>query len=211
MRKILLTTLVIIAMASVAGADVLWDQSDYNAEGPGFFNGEGGQPPFGMTMYTVSDIVVDEPWNVSTITTHWSILDVNWANFTEGYLHVWPKTGPLPEATDIPTDSAIVPMSGSVDMNIGVAVADGIDLMLEPGEYWIGITPFAPAGPFGLEVQFSSSTLIGDWSPSYDPNGMPMAGWLNFTMEADATILIEGNVTVATESKSLSDVKALFE
>ena len=208
MRKILLTTLAIVALATVAGAEILWDQAEADMGAPGFFNSESGSPPFGMTMFTVSDILVDDVWNVTTITTYWSILDEGWANLFEGYLVVFPKTGPLPADTDDPTLSALVPMTATTELNLGTLVAGDLDLLLEPGEYWIGITPIAPA-PFGPEVHLSSTINYGDASPSYDPFGMP-PGWMNFTPDHDATILIEGAVTVATEAKSLTDVKTLF-
>jgi hypothetical protein len=209
MRKIMLTTLAILSLAAVAGAEVLWDQSEADMGAPGFFNTESGAPPFGLTMFTVNDIVVDQMWTVTTISTYWSILDENWATLSEGYLHVFPKTGPLPGESDDPTLSMLVPMTATVDANFGTLVAGGLDLALEPGEYWIGITPIAPAGPFGPEVHLSSTMLMGDDSASYDPYGMPVA-WFNFNPGYDATILIEGETTVATEAKSLSEVKALF-
>ncbi len=210
MRKIMLTTLAVVALATVAGADILWDQAEADMSAPGFFNSESGSPPFGMTMFTVSDILVDDVWNVTTITTYWSILDEGFANLTEGYLHVFPKTGPLPAETDDPTLSLLVPMSATVESNTGTLVCGDLDLGLEPGEYWIGITPIA-AAPFGPEVHLSSTINWGDASPSYDPYAFPgPPAWFNFTPDHDATILIEGAVTVATEARSLTDVKTLF-
>jgi len=209
MRRIMLTTLAIVALTAAAGAEVLWDQSEADLGAPGFFNTESGAPPFGLTMHTVSDIVVAETWNVSSISTFWSILDENWASLTEGYLHVFPKTGDLPASDDDPTASLVVPMSATVANNLGTLVADGLDLTLEPGEYWIGITPIVPAGPFGPEVHLSSTMFMGAETASFDPYGVP-ADWFNFNPGYDATILIEGDMVVAAESQSLSDVKALF-
>ena len=210
MRTIMLTTLAVVALATVAGAAVLWDQSEIDPGVPGFFNTESGAPPFGLTIHTVSDVVVTEAWNVTTITTYWSILDENWATLTEGYLHVFPKTGPLPADTDDPTASLIVPMTATVNANEGTLVAGGLSLALEPGEYWIGITPIAPSGPFGPEVQYSTTMFMGAETASYDPFAPPPPAWFNFNPGFDATILIEGDVVVATESHSLSGVKSLF-
>lgn len=208
MRKIMLTTIAIVALATVAGADVLWDQSTPDEAVPGFFNTESGAPPFGLTMYTVNDVVVNDTWNVTTISTFWSILDEGWANLTEGYVHVFPKTGPLPAATDDPVLSMVVPMTATVSANYGTLVADGLGLVLEAGDYWIGITPIAPSGPFGPEVQFSCTNYLGDETASYDPYGP--GDWFTFNPGYDATLLIEGDVTVATESHSLTNVKSLF-
>ncbi len=212
MRKIMLTTLAVMALVAVAGAEVLWDQSDYDVSAPGFFNTESGSPPFGMTMFTMSDIVVDDVWHVTSITTHWSILDVGgWELISQAYVNIFPKTGPLPEATDDPTLGTVVTIVGAVDPGTGIGtVTATVDLNIEPGEYWIGVTPIAPAGPFGVEVMLSSATHMGDDSPSYDAYGFPEPMWMNFTPGQDATILVEGDVTVATEEHSLTNVKALF-
>ena len=202
-------TPITLAAAAVAGADVLWDQSEADMGAPGFFNTVSGSPPFGLTMHTVNDVVVEQMWTVTTISTYWSILDTGWANLTEGHLHVFPKTGALPGDADDPTASLVVPMTATVDANFGILVAGGLELVLEPGEYWIGITPIVPSGPMGPEVHLSSTVLVGDDSASFDPYGMP-AAWFNFNPGYDATILIEGETTVATEAKSWSDIKTLY-
>jgi hypothetical protein len=212
MRKMMLTLLAIAALATVAAADVLWDQSATAAPGsPGYFNADSGSPPFGMTVFTVTDIVVDDVWNVDAISTFWSILDeANWTAITEGYLHVIPKTGDLPAETDDPTASQIVSMSATVSMNEGTLTASGLNLDLYPGEYWIGITPIMGSGFMGPEIQYAADSYIGVASASFDPNGWPMPMWMNMNTDTDATLLIEGIVTVATESHSLSAVKTLF-
>lgn len=184
-----------LTLTANAHAEVLWDQSTFDPFGPGFFNSESGEPPLGITMHTVSDVTVDGGgWTIDSITTYFSSIDPGWGfGIVDGYVHVFPKTGPLPvDGTDDPTMSAVVAMTGTfVTDHIEVSVS-GLNITLAPGEYWIGITPIAPSGFFGPEIQLSSIVLVGDSSPSYDPFGFPTAGWLNFTPDADATIRIEG-------------------
>ena len=209
--KTLLSIILIAALASFAGAEVLWDQSDYDAFGMGFFNSESGAPPFGLTQYCVNDVTVNGTWNITTISIYFGALDQGWGDgITTGLLHVFPKTDVLPADLDDPTASLVVPMSGSFVDDAIVVVASDLELSLEPGEYWIGITPVAPSGMWGPEANLPSMTLIGDASASYDPYGMPEPMWMNFVPGADASILIEGEMAVATESSSLTGIKELF-
>jgi len=209
--KTLLSIILIAALATVAGAEVLWDQSDYDAFGMGFFNSESGAPPFGLTQHAVNDISVPGTWTITTISTYFSTLDMGWGDaISTGYLHIFPKTGVMPGELDDPTASLMVPMSGALVDDAIVVTATDLALTIEPGEYWIGITPVAPGGMWGPEANLASMTLIGDATASYDPYGMPEPGWMNFVPGADASILIEGEATVATESSSLTGIKELF-
>ena len=201
-----------VSFASFANAEILWDQSSYDEFGPGFFNSESGEPPFGITMHAVCDVTVDGAgWTVDTITTYYSAIDPNWGlAIVDGYLHVFDKTGPLPiDGTDDPTSSPIVSMTGTVNGSVTEVVATGLSLNLPPGEYWIGITPIAPAGFFGPEIHLSTTDFIGDASASYDPFGIP-AAWFNFNPDTDASILVEGtrNDPVPTHELTWGRLKA---
>ena len=80
----------VFAMVSGASAQVLWDQSDINAFGPGFFNSESGGPPMGSTMHTVTDVTAPGAWNMTKITTYYSAVDPNFAaGIFQGYVHVF--------------------------------------------------------------------------------------------------------------------------
>jgi hypothetical protein len=201
--------------ASAAGAAVLWDQASFDPWGAGYFNVVAGGPPFGMTVYTVSHITVDpgKQWTIDSITTYYSALDQGWGDVIyQGHVHVFPKTGPLPvDGVDDPAASTLVPMSGAfVDDHIEVT-ATGLGIVLDPGEYWIGITPHGAAGIMGPELHLASLTFYGDASASYDPNAFPgPAAWMTFNPGVDAAILIQGNLIVANEEMAWGAMKSLY-
>ncbi len=209
-----ISAVVLVALAQTAGGAVLWDQSDYDVWGAGFYNAESGAPPFGMTVFSVNHITVDNVWLVDSITTYYSALDPVWGDgIAQGYLHVFGKTDPLPvDGTDDPTASPLVTMSGTLDGDHIVVTASGLNLSLEPGEYWIGITPIAASGPFGPEIHLSSLTLMGDATASYDPFAFPgPPAWINFNPGVDASILIEGVITVANQEMTWGGIKSLYK
>ena len=216
-RKVMTALFAGLLLASTASADVLWDRSSFDAFGAGFFNVDAGGPPFGITMYTVHHVVVGGGgWTIDSITLYYSALDPAWGTgIANGTLHVFDKTGPLPiDGTDDPTASPIVAMSGTLDADHWVVTASGLDLALAPGEYWIGITPIAGAGPFGPEIHLASlDPPSGDDSASYDPFAFPgPPAWLNFNPGYEASILIEGTEEgpVSVEASSFGGVKALY-
>ena len=214
MKAILTTVAALAILAAPVSADVLWDQSDSDAFGAGFFNTVSGGPPFGMTVFTVSDITVDgSGWNVESISTYYSALDPSWGGaISEGHLVVYPKTGPLPiDGVDDPTTSVVVPMSAVLVVDTFVLTASGLNLDLPPGEYWVGITPVAPSGPFGPEIHLSSGTFMGVDTASYDPFAFPgPPAWFNFNPGIDASILLEGTRPTPVEGTSWSQIKAIY-
>jgi hypothetical protein len=206
---------VIAVLAPAAGATVLWDQSAFNESGAGFFNSISGSPPMGLTVYTVDDVTVGPAgWTVTSITTYYSAIDPNWGlGITEGRLHVFPKTGPLPvNGTDDPTLSQTVAMSAALINGHFEITASGLNLILTPGEYWIGITPVAPSGFFGPEIHMSTMTPAGDAGASYDEFGSfgPPLVWFNFNAGVDTAVLIEGEAPVPVNRASWGGIKARF-
>jgi hypothetical protein len=201
----------VVALASGASADVLWDQSDYDVWGMGFFNSESGGPPFGMTWHGANDVTVDGGWNVESITSYYSAMDLAWGEaIAQGYLHVFPKTGPLP--IEDPTLSVLVPMSGVLVGDHFAVTAPGLGLYLAPGDYWLGITPIAPSGPFGPEVQLSSMTFLGNETVSYDAFAFPgPPAWFVFNPGLDAAMLVEGTIAgTPVEETTWGNVKAMY-
>ena len=215
MRTLLLTFLLamgcIILMAPIAGAVVLWDQSTLDPSGNGFFNSISGSPPFGLTIHTVDDVTVDGSWVVTSITTYYSRIDPNWGGaISQGRLHVFPKTAPLPlNGTDDPAASPTVAMSATMFNDHFEIKASGLNLVLAPGDYWIGITPIAPSGFFGPEIHLSTTTPLGDAAASYDVFGNPPV-WFNMNPGVDTAVLIEGDRPVPVESTTWGATKALF-
>jgi hypothetical protein len=207
--KLRIAMISILALISLASADVLWDQSTFDPWGAGFFNSESGEPPFGITMHAVNDVTVDGGgWVINTITTYYSGLDFAWGyGIFEGYLHVYPISDVYP--VEDPTLDTVVPMTGTWGGDHWIVKAEGLSLNLTPGSYWVGITPIAPGGMWGPEIHLSTDTLVGADTAVYDPFGMPPA-WFSFNPGVDASILIEGEWSVATEDASWSSIKALY-
>jgi len=214
-RSASLAALLLALLVRPVAADVLWNQSDYDAFGAGFFNSVSGGPPFGLTVYTVGDVTVGGTgWHVEKITTYYSRIDPNWGiGITQGFLHVFPKTGALPvDGTDDPAASTPVTLTTALFDDRFEIYASGLSLDLAPGEYWIGITPIAPAGFFGPEIHMSSQTFLGAPSPSYDAYADPgPPAWYDMNPGVDAAILIEGTLhPVAVSPTSWSEIKALY-
>ena len=209
-----LAAVLVIALASAASAQVLWDQSDFDAFGPGFFNSESGGPPFGITSHTVNHVTAPGAWHMTKITIYMTAIDPGFAaGIFQGYLHVWPKTGSFP--TEDPAASPVINLSATLLPGpngdyIEVSTV-GLDLNITAGDYWVGITPIAAAGPFGPEIHMGSATLYGDASPSYDVFGFPAPMWVNFTPGVDAALLIEGSGPVPNETGSVGSLKAQFD
>ena len=209
-----LAAALVLAMATGASAQVLWDQSEFDAFGPGFFNAESGSPPFGSTNHTVNHVTAPGNWHMTKITIYMTGTDPNFAaGIFQGYLHVWPKTGPLP--AEDPAVTPVVPMTGTVVAGPNGDIIEvstvGLDMMLAPGEYWIGITPIAAAGPFGPEFQMAATSQYGDASASYDVFGFPAPMWMNMNAGVDAAIMIEGSGPVPNDSRSVGSIKAQFD
>ena len=199
------------AGASAASAAVLWDQSAFDLGAPGFFDSVSGAPPFGLTVHAVNDVVVGPGgWTVDTIETYFGSIDATWGTaISSGHLHVFPKTGALPDAIHDPTASATVPMSATHMGDHWVVSATGLGVALAPGEYWIGITPIAPGGAFGPEPHLAAAGAIGDATASWDLGAFPgPPSWFNFNPGADAAIKISGVPTPG--AATLLGVGALF-
>ena len=210
--KFALLLLAVLSLAvTPALADVLWDQSDVDDFGAGFFNSISGSPPFGSTIYCVSDVTVPASgWEINSITVYFSALDPAWGDaISQGALHIWPKTGPMP--IQDPALSPLVPMTATLDVlnNRFVVTASGLSEGIPAGEYWIGITPQAPSSPFGSEIHLPSFTYIGGASPIYDVYAFPgPPAWTDFNPGVDAAILIEGAMgPVPVESVTWGQLK----
>jgi hypothetical protein len=140
-----------------------------------------------FSLYLVGDISTGgETWNVSRVTTYFSG-GPTFPLFTENkaYLHVWPKTGSLPDAANVPGDPAdLVSITWSNDPfgNWACQFESGCkitSLQNLSGEYWIGLTPFAQewAIPYLDGFQFLGGTPDGDAAAIRQPGGAFAAAW----------------------------------
>jgi hypothetical protein len=211
MKKLItvLTMLVAVSMAGVAAADILWDQTaGYEGWSMGFFNVSAGAPPFGMTAYTVNDIVVPAGgWIVDTYRVYYDGFDPTWAGaVTSASIFLEPKTGSLPTGT--PDGATVVPVTATVLGNGFLEVtAENLGLAINEGEWWIGLTPFAPTSD-NIHV---SVPAVGDDSPTYDTGGFPAPMWGGWAPGLDGAIMLEGTTgAVATENDTWGGLKAIY-
>ncbi len=189
MRSLAVGSLVLAGLAGASHADILWDQSalDTSPTGQGLFNTV--SPGFnGVVIFGVSDVVVPAGgWTIQSVTTYYS--SFTFPGGTSGVLNVFPKSGALPVAVNDPRASPIgngtlvdVTATDTVVDFQGVReyTASGLNIVLAPGEYWIGLTPVQSSGPFGADSQWSSTTSHGvgqaAWSMDF---GFP-SGWFDY-------------------------------
>jgi len=200
---------VVLMAAQLASAEVLWDQPRDPGWMMGWFNSESGGPPFGMTWHGANDVTVDAGWNVDSITSYYSALDPGWGlAITQGYLHVFPKTGAVP--VEDPTLSSVVAMSGALFGDYVEVTASDLGLYLPPGDYWLGLTPIAPAGMMGPEIQIPTTMFLGSETVSFDAYGMP-PGWFVYNPGMDAAMLVEGTMAgTPVEETTWGSVKAMY-
>ena len=202
----------VLATSSAAQAVTLWDQSTIVPAGPGipasYSSGFGG-----FISYAVDDVTVPAPgWVVTKITQWYSAFDPNWVGgVTQGYVNVYPKSGPLPLATDLPS-AVLVPMSCVNDAAQSAAVGQpviaafaNVNINLPAGQYWIGIAPRRSPSPLGVNRMWPSAT-VGD-PVALHLNG---AAWAQAVGNWDGAFRVEGEVPVPTEPTSWGSMKALY-
>jgi hypothetical protein len=206
----------LLAIGAVAQADVLWDQSDYDAVGmQSWYDSQSGCAPFGMTVHSASDIHVWDFVTISKITTWYTPFNSGNGAATQAYLYITPKTGPLPiDGVDLPQENGtlitITATQSLVDGMWNIVAAD-LAISLAPGDYWVSLTPILPGGFFGPDTHLRA---LGSWgvpSTSYEYCGSSASTWAVLPEPLDLSILIEGSIdTVPTETTTWGEAKALF-
>ena len=94
-----------------------------------------------------------------------------------------------------------------------VVTAANLSITLQPGEYWVNITPYGGSGGFGPEILLSVMTPAGDPSASFDPMGAfgPPSTWFDMGGGADGAMVIHGEITVSNDGQSWGSVKSLYQ
>jgi hypothetical protein len=220
MKKLLITIAMLVMLVGVAGAEVLWDQSDYDPNYSGFWNSESGcaMDWTGATVFAANDIRIWDEITIETITTYYDMLEFGIESATQAYLWIAPKTGPLPidGVNDPMAQGTLVSVTVTNDSaeggNAYVVTAAGLSEDLSPGDYWIALTPIFPAGFWGANYNITSLTPWGDSTASWEicaqVNNMV---WQNVNPGMDASMKIEGSIRVVpTDNMSWGDTKALF-
>lgn len=187
----------------LAGPIVLWDQSAI--DGTNAFVDQVFTDLGQYSSFIVNDVSTGcAAWNVTQVTTYFTKGIGAWspATVTTANLQVYPKTGALPAAGELPPEYT-VPIN-LVDLGTNwAAVADtsGIaELQGISGDFWIGLTPITAFGVNGQEFHETTVPTVGDVSAWRNPGGGFGLGtaWNPLSLlgtPPEATILLEGFVT----------------
>lgn len=206
MRSIVTGAIGLMLAAGAANAAVLWDQSaiDTSPTGQGLFNTI--SPGFnGSVVFGVSDVTVPAGgWTIQSVSTYYT--SFNFPGGTSAVLNIFSKSGGVPIAVNDPRASptgngTTVPVTATdlvVDFQgVREYTASGLNIVLAPGDYWIGLTPVQPGGPFGADFQWSTTSHSGSnqaaWSLDFGfPEGWFDYGTLSGVAQHDGAILIQG-------------------
>ena len=226
-RSLILSSMALLALAGVAQADVLWNQLPaYDDPAVASFPDRITTDPFSGAsgIFCDSDVTVPAGgWTVQSVTTYFSDLSFN-PTVTSAVLNIFPKTGALPVAANDPRamptgqGTTVVPVDvrstgGASVQPVMILTADGLNINLPAGEYWIGLTPTLQSGPFGSDLHWGAATMIGAPSAArgYDAfGGFPWTdvGSLAQTSPFDLAITING-VVPAPSSLALMGLAGL--
>ncbi|MDY7108263.1 MAG: hypothetical protein SYC29_06460 [Planctomycetota bacterium] len=192
-----------VAFTTAASADVLWDQSNYSTDPNALVDQEFGDFP-SFSSYMVTD-VVSTGWTVESISVYFTSNNGTWGQFlSQARLNVFDWVpGSLPTGADDPTGGSVVSVSaveqGDATWKI---TADGLNLNLPAGDYWVGLTPIVDFATGGQEFH-RPAPIVGENNAFRNPGGGFGFGpdWVRaYTVDGtgewqdqwEASILIEG-------------------
>lgn len=218
-RMAVAVSLLLSALASAAGAVVLWDQSNWDTNGEGSVNlSSASCNPFsGNTkVHTACDVHFSQTVNITSVSVYET--DGNAAGATQAYLWIAPKTGPLPtENSSLVNNAAnLVSITSAYEFNGSeaalVVTASGLNISLPAGDYWVSLTPRHSLGFFPYSVhRVTTGPIVGDPTAAIEAC-TSNADWfhpLDPTMY-DYAIKIQGELPVPTHMTSWGRVKSIY-
>ena len=214
MKKLLLVIAALTLSISTAGATVLWDQSATRPDLAGFWNSDSPGMWGGGQIYGASDFTLASDATITSITTYYTNTGAWVPGDYTAIFDIYPKTGSTPiTGTDDPLVAATVNVTiADIGGQVFSVTCTGLNEMLTAGDYWVLLSPAAPQGVFGTpEFQiFFDGGVLGDPSCQIEFGGMFPPAWAPNFDALDGSILIEGDLVVATESASFGGVKSLY-
>src|SRR5262245_44388743 len=169
-RLIAAATALVLSLASAAGADVLWDQSNWNTntEGSVDLSSTACNQLSGNTkVHIANDVHFDTPVHITTIRIYETFGNVQAA--TQALLWIRPKNSVLPTTVSDSLELAsllvnITPVTETIGPNQCVRVsATGLDIELPAGDYWAPLTPRHNLGIFPYTVHLiTTGPVVGD-------------------------------------------------
>jgi hypothetical protein len=218
MKKLLLSAVAMLLVASAASATVIWDQSNVNISGEGSVNlasNACSQISGNTRAHNTSDVSFPVPVNVSSITIWETFGNVQAA--TQAYLWIGAKTGPFPT---VPSDSLfntarLVPITATTVTQNGlscVKVTANVSRFLPAGDYWVSLTPRHNLGIFPYSVQLvTTGPIVGD------PTRVIIACTSNSDWTTplspptwDYSLRIDGDFAVPTTPTTWGRLKSLY-
>jgi hypothetical protein len=173
-RFIAAASALLLSLASAAGAEVLWDQSNWDTrpvnsnEGSINLSSNACSQISGNTkVHTACDVHFDNPVHITTVRIYESFGNVQTA--TLAYLWIHPKNSVLPTTSSDSLELAaiqvgITPVTETIGTAQCVRVsATGLDIELPAGDYWVSLTPRQNLGVFPWNLHLASmSPVVGD-------------------------------------------------
>jgi|SRR5262245_2231743 len=218
-RLIVASSALLLLLAPVAGAAVLWDQTNLHQQGEGSVNlsSTSCSPTSGNTkVHTASDVHFSQPVHITNIRIYEQVGNVQTA--TQAYLWIAPKTGPLPTtSSDLVNNAAnIVPITITSQtigvINAVVVSANGLNIDLPAGDYWISLTPRHSLGLFPYTVHYvTTGPIVGHATAAINACTVNST-WVNPLNPPtyDYSIKVEGDFPVPALHKSWASVKSIY-
>ena len=164
-RSIAAVSALLLSLASVASADVLWDQSNWDTVTPdgsvNLSSNACNQISGNTKVHTTNDVHFDYPVHITTVRIYEKQGNVETA--TLAYLWIAPKTGPVPttrsDSLELPALQVPITISytGVLPNQAVVVSAAGLDIELPAGDYWVSLTPRHNLGIFPYSIHYQTS------------------------------------------------------
>lgn len=163
-------SIALISLATTAGAEVLWDQSnwDLNNGTIDLSSNSCSQISGNTKVHIANDVHFDNPVHITAIRIYETTGTVEGA--TQALLWIHAKNGPMPTTVSdsLELTSLLVNINTAnetVGPNTRVRVtAAGLDIELPAGDYWVSLTPrhnYGGTPPYSWHLT-TTSAVIGD-------------------------------------------------
>ena len=151
---------------------VVWD-APVNPDLPSFVDQEFGDFP-DFSTYLVHHIVLDRKTAIHDITTYFTNVNLGWPlGAVDARLNIFDQFGSLPDnGLDNPQDGTLVTanIADNGDLGLKAYTNLGGNLVLQAGEYWIGLAPILDFLVFGQEFHRGSDNFLKN-SAARNPGG----------------------------------------
>jgi hypothetical protein len=163
-------SLVLISLATTAGAEVLWDQSnwDLNNGTIDLSSNSCSQISGNTKVHVANDVHFDSPVRITTVRIYETTGTVEGA--TQALLWIHPKNSVMPTTVSDSLELASLLVNiNSVNETVGAntrvrVTAAGLDIELPAGDYWVSLTPrhnYGGTPPYSYHL-VTTSAVIGD-------------------------------------------------